>query len=238
MILSRIAKALRRQDWGTVCVEMAIVVLGVFIGIQVANWNESLQERAEQDQVERRLRSDFQLLDEALTEGMRYQRDIIEALHTLQTAIQRGTALPEEDEPIKHGLVHGRSYASFVRRSAAYTELVSSGRLHLIQDDALRTALALYHERIENNLYDLEQIRAPINNEFLNLTKHARFAPLDLRTLGIQHAIDFDIAAMAEDEEFCDRLDFLIIFQTWAYANLERQRENLDSVREAMGNET
>jgi len=41
MILRRIATAFRRQDWFTVFVETMIVVLGVFIGLQVNNWNEA-----------------------------------------------------------------------------------------------------------------------------------------------------------------------------------------------------
>lgn len=235
MILRRLAAAFRRQDWFTVGLEIMIVVLGVFIGIQMANWNEVLQERIEQRSVEQRLQSDFRLMDQALIEGMSYQREIIVALHTLQTAINRGSSLSEEARAIKYGLVHGRSYPSFVRRSATYTELVSSGRLHLVRDQVLRTALAVYHERIDNNLYDLEQIRAPINGEFLlNLKSHATFAPLDLQTLGLQDAIAFDILGMSQDAIFRERLDLLIIFQTWAYANLERQRANLDSVLMAM----
>jgi hypothetical protein len=39
MILRRIADAFRRQDWFTVFVETMIVVLGVFLGLQVNNWN-------------------------------------------------------------------------------------------------------------------------------------------------------------------------------------------------------
>ncbi len=39
MILRRIATAFRKQDWFTVAVETLIVVFGVFIGLQVNNWN-------------------------------------------------------------------------------------------------------------------------------------------------------------------------------------------------------
>ena len=39
MILRRIAEAFRRQDWFTVFVETMIVVVGVFVGLQVDNWN-------------------------------------------------------------------------------------------------------------------------------------------------------------------------------------------------------
>jgi hypothetical protein len=52
MILRRIAEAFRRQDWFTVFVETMIVVLGVFLGLQVNNWNQS---RADQNTVARHL---------------------------------------------------------------------------------------------------------------------------------------------------------------------------------------
>jgi hypothetical protein len=39
MILQRISDAFRRQDWFTVTVETLIVVLGVFLGLQINNWN-------------------------------------------------------------------------------------------------------------------------------------------------------------------------------------------------------
>lgn len=46
MILRHIASAFRRQDWFTVFVETMIVVLGVFLGLQVNNWNELRAHRA------------------------------------------------------------------------------------------------------------------------------------------------------------------------------------------------
>ncbi|MAK62760.1 MAG: hypothetical protein CMK09_17460 [Ponticaulis sp.] len=41
MILRRIAQSIRKQDWFTVVIETLIVVFGVFIGLQVNNWNEA-----------------------------------------------------------------------------------------------------------------------------------------------------------------------------------------------------
>lgn len=39
MIGSRIVEQLKQQHWTSVFIEIAIVVLGVFIGLQVNNWN-------------------------------------------------------------------------------------------------------------------------------------------------------------------------------------------------------
>ncbi len=47
MILRRLTAHLRAQNWTGVAIELAIVMVGVFIGIQAANWNQARQERNE-----------------------------------------------------------------------------------------------------------------------------------------------------------------------------------------------
>lgn len=39
MIMRRLAMRFPGQDWLTVTIELVVVVLGVFIGLQAANWN-------------------------------------------------------------------------------------------------------------------------------------------------------------------------------------------------------
>ena len=46
MILRRLGERLRQQDWFAVTIELALVVAGVFLGIQVANWNEERKARS------------------------------------------------------------------------------------------------------------------------------------------------------------------------------------------------
>ncbi|MCA8900455.1 MAG: hypothetical protein KDA53_04335 [Hyphomonas sp.] len=234
MILQRLTNAFRKQDWFTVFIETLIVVLGVFLGLQVNNWNAARQERAQQALVETRLQDDFQLLDEELTGGLEWQANIILSLDTLRTAIRRGEALDSEDEAIKYALAYGRAYPSFPRKSATYDELLSSGKLSLIRDDALRAALADYNERIDNSLYNIEQTRAPINFDLLFLTKYAELAPIRQGATGIQTVLGYDMAAMAQDEAFRERLEILIVIQTWIYTNLESQRIGIDAVETAM----
>jgi hypothetical protein len=45
VILRRLTTALRKQDWVTVVIETLIVVLGVFLGVQIGNWNQSGQQQ-------------------------------------------------------------------------------------------------------------------------------------------------------------------------------------------------
>lgn len=45
MIFRRLSANLRAQNWTAVAIELAIVIVGVFIGVQAANWNQARQER-------------------------------------------------------------------------------------------------------------------------------------------------------------------------------------------------
>ena len=46
MILSKLADAIRRQDWFTVLLEIAIVMIGILLGLQVNAWNQGRIDRA------------------------------------------------------------------------------------------------------------------------------------------------------------------------------------------------
>jgi len=50
MILRRIAQHMKQQHWTGVFIELVIVVLGVFIGLQVDNWNQARTEHHRLDQ--------------------------------------------------------------------------------------------------------------------------------------------------------------------------------------------
>ena len=46
MILRRITQHVREQNWTAIAIDFVIVVTGVFLGIQVGDWNDGRQERA------------------------------------------------------------------------------------------------------------------------------------------------------------------------------------------------
>lgn len=48
MILRRLAEGIQSQDWFTVLVEIMIVVVGIFLGLQVDDWNEERRGAAEE----------------------------------------------------------------------------------------------------------------------------------------------------------------------------------------------
>jgi hypothetical protein len=45
MIFRRLAQHLREQNWTAIFIEFVLLVVGVFLGIQVANWNQARIDR-------------------------------------------------------------------------------------------------------------------------------------------------------------------------------------------------
>ena len=60
MIFKRAAARLRAQDWVAITIELGIVIIGVFIGIQVSNWNQERLEKRETTQLLLELRPALQ----------------------------------------------------------------------------------------------------------------------------------------------------------------------------------
>ena len=58
MILRKLAEAVRKQSWSTIILEVLIVVVGIFFGLQVDAWNQNRKDRTAEAVYLERLRAD------------------------------------------------------------------------------------------------------------------------------------------------------------------------------------
>tara|TARA_R110002124_G_scaffold227476_1_gene392726 strand:+ start:303 stop:1031 length:729 start_codon:yes stop_codon:yes gene_type:complete len=233
MILRRLTKHVRDQNWFAVGLDFVIVVIGVFVGMQVSNWNDAHQTQSERQLVETRLLSDFVLMHEDVVRAAEGHEAVLESLHTLRHAIERGEALPEEDSAIKHALGRGFSYQSSIHRSGTFLELLSSGRMDLISNEALRVELLRYDTRAQRVLFNLNQIRNYMHSNMPNLNAYKVSAPLTRDERGrivLSPVRSYDIQGMAVDVDFRDALDLMIENQTWVQTNVTGQVDALEDV--------
>lgn len=140
MILRRIAQSIRSRDWFTLSIEFAIVVAGVFLGIQMANWNEARSDRVLERVMLESLQRDFENIVRGDVE--RYERTIAAPDHlaALINAIRSG------EEPAR-SIVWPGVEAALVAYAATppsptYGELLATGRLSRLTNASLRRALA------------------------------------------------------------------------------------------------
>ena len=233
MILRRLTKHVRDENWFAVGLDFVIVVIGVFVGMQVSNWNDAHQTQSERQLVETRLLSDFVLMHEDVVRAAEGHEAVLESLHTLRHAIERGEALPEEDSAIKHALGRGFSYQSSIHRSGTFLELLSSGRMDLISNEALRVELLRYDTRAQRVLFNLNQIRNYMHSNMPNLNAYKVSAPLTRDERGriiLSPVQSYDIQGMAVDANFRDALDLMIENQTWVQTNVTGQVDALEDV--------
>ena len=143
MLLRRITQHIKDQDWFAVSIDFVIVVVGVFIGIQVANWNDERVAAAEEAELMVRLTEEMQALEPELAEDAENYKATVKATGALLTALRAG-AMPEDEESFRWTLWRANHFEDIPSLSASYAELVASGGLSRISNPELRTALIRY----------------------------------------------------------------------------------------------
>lgn len=75
MILRRITEHVKSQNWFAVGIDFVIVVVGVFFGIQVSNWNEEWSDARRETAYLIELQEDFrQIISELEQDAAKYER--------------------------------------------------------------------------------------------------------------------------------------------------------------------
>lgn len=135
----------REQNWFAIAIDFVIVVLGVFLGIQAANWNESRKERVEERryyaQILDDLRADQQTLQFALRKAAEFDAAAEETLLAIRSGV------PSNVSPGHFAVgIHLAGFL-FIPRPArsTYDELISTGNLGLLRSEAAKRAIADYY---------------------------------------------------------------------------------------------
>jgi hypothetical protein len=164
MILRSLATALRKQDWFTVVIETLIVVFGVFLGIQLGNWNEARETQERAKDFSERLIADLRYEAWAYDYLIEYNKDVRSAARAALDSISG--AAPLSDEQFVINAYRSTQYKYNDRGRATYDELISTGEIGLIEDDTLRTtAITLFTTTLLDVIAE-EGRNAPIREIF------------------------------------------------------------------------
>ena len=129
MILRRFAESLQQQNWAAIAIEFVLLVLGVFLGIQVANWNEARADRAAYEAAIGRLSAE---IDTNLASLDTFDVDIQNSLATgsrALTVLQSCVDSEENRRIVDAGLDTIRGTAGLHPRRTALDEIASNPRL-------------------------------------------------------------------------------------------------------------
>jgi len=164
MILRRLSRSLKQQNWTAIWIEFILLVVGVFLGIQVANWNEDRKSRLQERELLQRLRIEINQNIDSAQEKARF-------FETVYASADRAYAFLSSDascEPDCWQHVVDLFYASQWRdmRPArdAYDELE---RLGYPRETRLKIALTTYYGLYESMVTvssELPEIRTKVRS--------------------------------------------------------------------------
>ena len=149
MAVRRIREHVDGQNWFAVFVDLVIVTIGVFIGIQVSNWNAARLERGEARAYQAQIIDDLMANEQELDERARYYRQVrghaIAAMEALDAAAPRGEEFLVDS--------YQATQVSPIRMErSAYDEMIAGGMAKSFADPAVRRRLSSYYagtERLE-----------------------------------------------------------------------------------------
>ncbi len=145
MILRRLSQSLKEQNWTTILIEFVLLVGGVFLGIQAANWNEQRAEGVKAKAYLARIRGNL----EADQRSIQRREVFWPQVNAYGKAAIRYAETGELVEGSAWQTVLAFYQASqlwqWVTSDSTYQEMRSGGELGLIRDDTLRDALSEYY---------------------------------------------------------------------------------------------
>jgi hypothetical protein len=171
MILRRLVDNLRQQNWTAITIELVVLVLGVFIGIQASNWNEERETDRRAAVFTERLKDDLRAEAWGYAMQVTYYGDVLANSRRAADALTDKSVL--DDEALLISAYRATQFNGTRRRRATYDELLSTGEIGLIRDRALRDlALDVYTEATLDEVVQ-EGRDSEYRNAFRRLMPHA-----------------------------------------------------------------
>ncbi len=144
MILGRIAHAIRHQNWSQIIVEVLIVIVGIFLGLQVQNWYEDKADRQAEKTYLNRMHTEASDVIEQARLFNEARGKILKNLHTLSDLLIADAEIAEFTNNHCASLALSHVYANRTVQLPTVSELTSSGGLELIENGNVRNAMAKY----------------------------------------------------------------------------------------------
>ncbi len=210
MLLRRITEHVKAQNWFAVGLDFSIVVVGVFIGLQVSNWNDDRKSDAREKSYLIALKQDVVAINESLARpranAAGLQDSMISVLRAIETCSPEAATRADFDRTF----TQYQNTVGFQVRDAIYNEMLSSGALAAMQDEDLKKSIAGFFTEIENFHRNVPRIR-----DSLAVVDHIVWERIQLSTddMGNPVLVDYDLADLCQDRALINAMVEIIDMQ-------------------------
>jgi len=148
MLARRLRRDAAKFNWFAVTIDLTVLVLGVFLGLQVSNWNEDRIERRQERSFRSQLIEDLRANEEDLREWHGEYKQVrdhaLEALKVLEDPAQPGD---------QQFIINAHRATQILPRTltrSTYEELIASGALNMLGSAGMRRQVKAYYEGLDN----------------------------------------------------------------------------------------
>ena len=172
MILRRFMKHVSDQNWFAVGLDVLVVITGIFLGMQVTDWNTDRNDRAREAAYIERLHRDIMETIPPLDVRYNLRLEIQTGLDSLLPLFS-GTQQSEALSTVQCSAIfssHRYSDPTFLLATAS--ELMSTGHLDLIRDAEIKRAIVTYQQWQDlrsDLLRDIQSQRAVLSSLYPEL---------------------------------------------------------------------
>ena len=222
MLVRLISRHVNEQNWFAVGLDVAIVFVGVFIGLQADNWNETRITKAEAQTYYARLIEDLRAEESTrLGQITYYQRTQQYGEAALRSLQQSDKSLGEQ---FLIDVYQATQVWNYSTQRTTYDELLSGSIANAIPDATLRQQLANYYVALESS--ERRQLeRTPFRDNLRGFMPHAVQSTVR-KNCGDKFTFQSNYVMQLELPESCElALDSQLVSKAvdalGAYANLE-----------------
>lgn len=160
MLLRKLIHHVQEQSWTAIAIDFFIVVLGVFVGMQVNNWNESRLEAQRAHGYLLRIQADLGSDIQAIERRVAYWNKVVDYGHAAIAYAEEGKLSQGSRWQTVLAFYQASQIAPYRSEDTTYREMVNAGDLGLIRNERLRDALAKYYVTGigPNNLFVLQLV--------------------------------------------------------------------------------
>lgn len=214
MILRRVIKHVRAQNWTAVVLDFIIVVAGILIAFQITEWNGARRDKALEREYLERLYADLQSTFEAKSRRADWDKTRIAQQALVLDALRSGELADADRDAFETGLAFFGFGGSFDIQWSTVEELRATGAMNLIRDVSLRSRILTFDA-------DLKRRVAISENFFGSIYAHRqqlgdRYGVINFNGERDHVQLDYDFEALAADPgvaNILSQIDFLSRFR-------------------------
>jgi hypothetical protein len=212
MRLRRLTEHFRTQNWTAVGLDFVIVVVGVFIGIQMSNWNEQRKEHAVQQLYLEQLVADLEQIEAQAVEDSRLYGERVLASSRTMEFLGGGRATPEDAMQFERDLGRVANGSPAIPRSPTIVELLSTGRMGTIGAPDLRLEIVRFDQLMqaaEGAAAVIVDVWREEGRSLFSKVSHVSEVSEDGREL-VSSRAEYDLEAMRNDRALLPSLSSIL----------------------------